>query len=152
MPLIVKKENVIYWQPLDWSQPGNAFFPRYQLGTLAPYVVLARTLNELSAKSGRSYVQSLPLARPVAVHLWRSGGKIHVLVGNLETNFLGDARIEREATLVLRRQHLELGPAIYRLRDLDDDRLIEPAMVDTNELRFNLHLEPEGSNIYELIE
>jgi hypothetical protein len=115
-------------------------------------VVLARTLNELSAQSGRSYIQSLPLARPVAIHLWRSGGKIHVLVGNLETNFLGDGRIEREVTLVLRRQHLELGTGNYRLRNLDDEQWIAPAKADANELYFTLHLEPEGSNVYELTE
>ena len=150
MPLIVQKDNVIYWQPLDWSQPGNPFFPRYQLGTLAPYMVLARTLNETSARSGRSYVQSLPLARPVTVHLWRSGGKIHVLIGNLETNFLGDGRIEREVTLVLRRQHLALGTGNYRLRNLDDGQWIAPTKAEANELYFDLHLAPAGSNVYEL--
>ena len=68
------------------------------------------------AAAGQSHLLQVPYAQPVAFHLWRSAGLVHVLLGNLETGLTGDARTGRQVTLVLNRQHLGLGVGGYSLR------------------------------------
>lgn len=45
---------------------------------------------------------------PVTVSCWRSGGAIHLLLGNLESGWMGDARFARRVTVALPRARLGL--------------------------------------------
>jgi hypothetical protein len=148
-PTLVRRENVSYWQPPDWSEPSNQFLPRYQIGSLASHALAARALIDAAARAGCSHIAHVPFAQPLAFHLWRSAGRIHILLGNLETGLTGDARTERHATLVLNRQHLGLGAGDYVLRDAHaDGHLVRPSGGSPAELRFEVRVEPEGSALY----
>jgi hypothetical protein len=140
---------VTYWQPPDWSEPSKEFLPRNQVGSLASHVLAARALAEACAAAGQSHLLQVPYAQPIAFHLWRSGGLVHVLLGNLETGLTGDARTGRQVTLVLNRQHLGLGVGGYSLRSVDRAELA-PAESSPLELRFPIDITPEGSDVYVL--
>jgi hypothetical protein len=111
---------------------------------------MARELNAAMDRAGLSYVEPGAAHEPVAFHLWRSGGIVHVLLGNLETGVFGDARSPRTVTVVLRRRHLGLGEGEYSLREIVDGAKIMPVWADETELGFVLNIEPENSAIYQL--
>ena len=43
-PTLVRRDDVNYWQPPDWSEPSKEFLPRNQVGSLASHVLAARAL------------------------------------------------------------------------------------------------------------
>ena len=45
---------------------------------------------------------------PVTVSCWRSAGAVHLLLGNLESGWMGDARFPRRVTVRLPRARLGL--------------------------------------------
>lgn len=148
-PTLVRRGSVIYWQPPDWSEPSNQFLPRYQVGSLASHALAARALIDASA--GHSRVERVPFAQPVAFHLWRSEGAVHILLGNLETGLTGDARTGRHVTLILYREQLELGAGEYELRGTHTGgEIITPESTSPTQLRFNIRLAPEGSAVFVL--
>ena len=144
-PLLAGRGDVLVWQPPDLADPSDPLVPRSQIGTVSPYVAAYRAMAERTTKG----VRVLPLAvhEPVAVSCWRSDGAIHVLAGNLETRWLGDARFPRRAMIVLPRERLGLAPdADYVLRPLNREGTSiapEPGG-DASELRFGLDVPPEG--------
>lgn len=147
-----KSGQTLFLQPPDFYEPENPLLRRCQFGTVAPYCLAARGLNNALAAAGRSYVSALPFALPVAVHLWRSAGVVHVLVGNLETGVTGDARLPREVEITLMRAHLALeAAATYRLRDIDDDAVLSPLREDERGIIFRIPVKAEGSRILQLV-
>jgi hypothetical protein len=146
-PTLVRKSKVIYWQPPDWSEPANAFLPRYQVGSLASHALAARALMDASRSIGCSRIEQVPFAQPVTFHLWRSAGKIHVLLGNLETGLTGDARLERRVTLILNRQQLKLTAAGYQLHEIDGD-IVSATRSTADEICFEVRVPPESSLVY----
>lgn len=120
-PLLTTRSSALWWQPTDWSEPFNQFLPKYQLGSTYPAYRTASLLSELAARAGRSHVAPLTRPEPVAFHLWRSGGRVHVLLGNLETGELGDSRVPRQVVLRLSPGELGLGDGPVRLRRIDGD-------------------------------
>ena len=150
-PLLIRYGRRAYWQPPDWSEPFNPFLPKYQLGSTFPHYRAAKLLHELSCDAGLSYVDvEYPL--PVAFHLWRSGGAVHVLLGNLETGILGDARTARPVRLHLSRAQLALGAGSYHLTalDVDNAQMVRPISQDEAYLVFTLVIPPEQCAVYRL--
>lgn len=148
-PLLTSRGRRIWWQPTDWSEPFNQFLPKYQLGSTYPAYRVASLLSERAERSGRSHVAGLARPHPVAFHAWRSGGVVHVLLGNLETGELGDSRVARDVVVRLSRTELGLGDGQLTLRRIDGDggpdRLTAGGGV-LAELR--LTLAPESSAVY----
>lgn len=151
-PLLTRRGAWAYWQPPDWSEPFNAFVPKYQLGSTYPHFAAARLLHDLAREAGLSYVAGVERAQPVAFHLWRSAGQVYVLLGNLETGEFGDARTPRRVTFVLSRAQLALGAGEYRLHrvDLPGDDIV-PAVSDADWLHFMLTLPPESGVVYTVV-
>jgi hypothetical protein len=151
-PLLVSRKGtrVLYWQPQDWSKPGNPHLAKFQLGDLAPYAMAARWIHAAAKNAGLTYLEEVPYAQPIAFHYWRSGGCAHLLFGNLETGLAGDARTTRRALAVLRREHLELDDREYRLLSLTDQSVIAADRSDSEELVFTVLVGPEACGIYKL--
>jgi len=148
-PTLARCAHVIYWQPPDWSEPSNQFLPRYQIGSLASHVLAARTLTEAMAKAGLSHAADVAFAQPVAFHMWRSDGRVHILLGNLETGLTGDARTERRVTLHLNRRHLGIGAGEFVLREKTGEG-VQPHICAPDTLCFHVRLGPEQSAVYVL--
>jgi len=146
-PTLVRRDNVIYWQPPDWSEPSNPFLPRYQIGSLASHALAARALVDACARVGLSHAADVPFAQPVAFHLWRSNGRVHVLLGNLETGLTGDARTERHVTLKLERQHLDLDAGDYVLREVGGG-MIRSHVCSPGQVCFGVSLGPESAMVF----
>ncbi len=149
-PTLVRRGHVIYWQPPDWSEPANAFLPRYQIGSLASHAMAARALLDASVQMEGSHLERVPFAQPIAFHLWRSGGTIYILLGNLETGLTGDARTERHARLILNRRQLGLEADDYELHEMNG-AVIQAESRTPAELHFVVQVAPESSVVYVLV-
>lgn len=100
-PLMVGRDGVAYWQPPDVSDPGNPLVPHSQIGSVSPYVEAARFLGRGASAAGGLAVDPVPAHEPVTVGCWRSGGRVHLLLGNLESGWMGDSRFVRRVRLTL---------------------------------------------------
>lgn len=98
VPLIAGRATTWVWQPPDLHEPGNPLFPRNQLGTINPYLEVSR----LMARTSRG-ISCAPTAleMPATVQAWRSGGRLHLLAGNLETGWVGDSRTPRSVQVTV---------------------------------------------------
>jgi hypothetical protein len=137
-------EQILVWQPPDLADPGNPLSPRSQLGSHSPYLEAYRGLAARTPRGVR--VEPVAVHEPVTVQVWRSGGVIHVLAGNLESRWLGDSRFPRRATVILPLERLELEPGRpYVLRVINADApALRPHGDDPTELRFQIPVPPEG--------
>ncbi len=148
-PLITQRGRWLYWQPPDWSEPFNPFVPKYQLGSTFPHFLTARLLHNSAREAGLSHVVAPHRAAPVAFHLWRSGGRVHILLGNLETGEFGDARTSRPVTLALSRHQLGLSEERYHLSRIDASGPdVAPDRHDAAWLVYVVMLPPEQSVVY----
>lgn len=105
-PLAVRTGRWHYWQPPDLADPADPLLPTSQLGTVSSYVEIARSFNRLAGDAGGIEVAPVDVAAPVTVQAWRSGGVVHLLVGNLENGWIGDARTPRAVTVTVPRQRI----------------------------------------------
>ncbi len=150
-PLVTQNKNWLYWQPNDWSEPFNPFVPKYQLGSTYPHFLVARLIHELSRQHHLSYVENIERPQPIAFHLWKSAGKVHVLLGNLETGEFGDSRTTRTAKVWFSRSQLGLTEKSYALGRIDAaEEKIVPIVMDEYWLAFDITLPPEQSAVYVL--
>jgi hypothetical protein len=148
-PLVTRRESWAYWQPPDWSEPFNPFVPKYQLGSTYPHFAVARLLHQLAREGFLSHIEGIERSHPVAFHLWRSGGQVYVLLGNLETGEFGDSRTPRHVTVCLSRNQLGLGLGSYRLKRVDspgDDLMLE--LRGLSWLCFTIALPPESCAVF----
>lgn len=136
-PLLVGREGRFHWQPPDLADPGNPLVPHSQIGSLSPYVEVARLLAREAQRNGGLSVEPVVPHEPVAVSCWRSGGIIHILLGNLESGWMGDSRFSRSVRLRLPLARLGLdasldhvavplnrpGPAVRAWRDMANGSL-----------------------------
>jgi hypothetical protein len=143
-PLLAGTDEVLYWQPPDLADPGNPLVPRSQLGSFSPYVEAYRALAARTRTGIR--VEPVPANAPVSVHVWRSDGVIHLLTGNLESRWLGDARFPRQVSVVLPCARLGLDDGRrYVLRVINAERpSIASTADDKSELRFTITVPAEG--------
>jgi hypothetical protein len=149
-PLISSRDNWLYWQPGDWSEPFNAFVPKYQVGSTFPHFHVARLLRQKMADANLSYVEQTDRSQTIAFHLWRSDGQVYVLLSNLETGEFGDSRTPREVALRLNRQQLELETDVYHLQRVDSDQseIVTPTIMNREWIRFKLSLPAEQCAVY----
>ena len=110
-PLLAGRDSIYHWQPPDLADPGNPLVPHSQIGTTSPYVEAARILNAGAAGAGGVSVVPGAAHEPVTISCWRSAGRVHVLAGNLESGWMGDARFARTTTVRLPRARLALDEA-----------------------------------------
>lgn len=86
------------WQPPDLHSPANAHFPRNQYGSVEPYRAVAAVISE----SSTDVSTRVPDAHaPIVVSCWRGSGQVHLLLGNLDSGWIGDSRWPRTADLRL---------------------------------------------------
>lgn len=114
-PLLVGRDGTWVWQPPDLHQPGNPLFPRNQLGTINPYLEVARLMGEQSRGIA---CEPVALERPVTVQAWLSAGRIMVLAGNLETGWIGDSRWPRSVVLSFPAERLPFAPRDARVQSV----------------------------------
>ena len=144
-PTLAGRDGFLYWQPPDLADPTDALVPHSQIGTVSPYVEAAHAMLDGAATSGGVRLEPPPAHEPVTFHCWTSGGSVHVLLGNLESGWMGDSRFPRSVTVVLPRSRVGLDQTKrYVLKPDDATRPIaaqDPASAD---LRFALEVPPQG--------
>lgn len=144
-PTLVGRNGFLYWQPPDLADPTDALIPHSQIGTVSPYVQAARAMLDGAARSGGVHLEHPPASQPVAFHCWSSAGSVHVLLGNLESGWMGDSRFPRTVTVVLPRARLHLDPTRHYALEPDDGAT--PVSADdpiADVLRFVVEVPPQG--------
>ncbi|MGW8318409.1 MAG: hypothetical protein ACWGPS_04125, partial [Candidatus Promineifilaceae bacterium] len=149
-PLLTSRGSRIYWQPPDWSEPFSPFVPKYQMGSSYPHFRAAALLHRAAQEAGQSHLTNNSWQQPVSFGLWRSAGRIYILLGNLETGYFGDSRLPRQVELRLSRTELGLGTDDYHLRQLDGPQKVKPLSADPRWLVYQLELGPEQSAVYQI--
>lgn len=141
--LLVGRDGTWVWQPPDLHQPGNPLFPRNQLGTINPYLEVARLMAEQSRGVA---CDPVPIERPVTVQAWRSGGRIVVLAGNLETGWIGDSRWPRTAVIAFPADRLPFPAREARLTAVPTVTAGGTARLDVHDdgITLTLNLGPSG--------
>jgi hypothetical protein len=116
--LTATDDGIVYWQPPDWANPAERRLLHYQVGTVEPHIEAARALHRLSARAGEISIDQSAAHHTVSVHAWRSGGRVLVLLGNVESGWIGDSRYERTVRLRLPSDVTEnlVRPALECLR------------------------------------
>ncbi|MFA7344307.1 MAG: hypothetical protein WC003_08395 [Terrimicrobiaceae bacterium] len=137
------------WQPQSPFVPWISYLGQSQYGSLAPFIALARAWQQ--TVRGAASVEDFPCHLPAAFHLWRSGGHVFVLVGNLETGITGDARSPREIQFTLRKDPLRLPAAAHVIEEIHDGTVVGPLMENSREIRFRIRIEPQGSGVYRVL-
>jgi hypothetical protein len=120
-PTIVHCDDHAWWQPPELADPSNPLLPRSQYGSVASARAIA---GWWSTRPAEIVVEPVDEHMPVTVQWWRCGTRRTVLIGNLETGWIGDARTTR--TVVLQVRH------------------------DTHTERLILDVPPEGCLVYHL--
>lgn len=100
-PTIVHADDHAWWQPPELSDPSNPLLPRSQYGSVASARAVARWWSTCPAEI---VVEPVDEHTPVTVQWWRSGAGRTVLIGNLETGWIGDSRTPRTVALQIRHQ------------------------------------------------
>jgi hypothetical protein len=98
-PSMVASGGDAWWQPPDLSDPANPLLPRSQYGSVASAIVAARWW---SRQPGDVVVEPLPVHEPITVQWWATSTDRTLLVGNLETGWIGDSRTPRTVSLTIR--------------------------------------------------
>jgi hypothetical protein len=154
-PLLTRRGSVAYWQPPDWANPADRHLPHYQIGGVEPHIEAARLLQELLRDAGRLAVAPMAAHEPVCVHGWRSAGVVHLLLGNVESGWIGDARFARRVEVHVP-DALAAGLLDPVLTTVPDGRLIEPTRRDDPLLidhrSFEIEVPPEGCIVARLVE
>jgi hypothetical protein len=141
------KERFSHWQPSDWAEPGNPFLPKYQLGSLLPYAIVATHLS--IPNSAPQEFQAWEY--PVCCHHWITAGKLHVLTGNLETAVLGDSRVARQIHYYPDKSQMPTAIGKLVLQRIDQSG--EPDILSvkrhvSGHLHVLVDVDPEGAAVY----
>lgn len=121
-PTIVHRDDHAWWQPPELADPSNPLLPRSQYGSVATARAVA---GWWSTRAAEVVVEPVAEHTPVTVQWWRCGTRRTVLVGNLETGWIGDARTPRTVVLQVRhagrteRLTLDVPPEGCLVYDLD---------------------------------
>ena len=144
-PTLTRRDGFLYWQPPDLADPTDALVPHSQIGTVSPYVQAARAMLDGAAAAAGIRLEPPPPNEPVTFHCWSSAGAVHVLLGNLESGWMGDSRFPRRVTVVLPRSRVGLDPAKRYLLNPDDG---SPAIAaldpESADLRFAVEVPSQG--------
>jgi hypothetical protein len=137
------------WQPPYPFTQTSSCLGQSQYGSLDPFIAVARAWQKSQIGRAAAWIEEFPAHLPVAFHLWRSGGHVHVLLGNLETGIVGDSRSAREVVFTLNVRKLGLPNGPHTLQNLDDDSLVV-GQPGPDGVIFSVCLSPQGSAIYRL--
>ncbi|WP_116996765.1 hypothetical protein [Desertimonas flava] len=85
-----------WWQPPELADPSNPLLPRSQYGSVAAARAVARWWSRQPAPVA---VEDRAIHEPLTVQWWESAGGRTLLLGNLETGWLGDSRTPRSAAV-----------------------------------------------------
>lgn len=99
-PTLVHRDDHAWWHPPELADPSNPLLPRSQYGSVASARAVAGWWSTLPADV---VVEPVDEHTPVTVQWWRCGTRRTVLVGNLETGWIGDARTPRTVALRVHR-------------------------------------------------
>jgi len=94
-PMMTCGPRGIWWQPPLRHSDVTLIMPNI-LGSFEPY---RRAARELTHRMNGPVIENPPLHGPVTFTAWTSDGKLHLLLGNLESGHTGDARHPRSVTL-----------------------------------------------------
>ena len=153
MPLLAGRDGAYHWQPPDLADPGNPLVPHSQIGSVSPYIEVARLFNRRAAQSDGLNVDPPAAHEPVTVSCWRSGGRIHLLLGNLESGWMGDSRFVRRVTVRLPRKRVGLAANTdYRAVRLNGDGppLAPDSASDAATVAFTVEVPPQGCVVLRL--
>jgi len=86
--ILAGKNNALWWQPLDWKFPALTDLSTANIGSVAPHYLIQAIFNNANPQQKVMFIQSgVNWTHPVAVHSWKSSGKLKILLGNLETDY-----------------------------------------------------------------
>ncbi len=138
------------WQPPYPFIQTTSCFSQAQYGSLAPFIALSRAWHRSQQGHASAWVSDFACHLPVAFHLWRSGGAVFVLLGNLETGIVGGSRSPREITFTLNKTVLKLPVSPLHLENLDDGTAVASVSDADGDCVFQVALAPQASAIYRL--
>jgi hypothetical protein len=121
-PTIVHRDDHAWWHPPELADPSNPLLPRSQYGSVASARAIA---GWWATRPAEIVVEPVDEHTPVTVQWWRCGTHRTVLIGNLETGWIGDARTPRTVVLQVRheggteRLTLDVPPEGCRVYQLD---------------------------------
>ena len=153
MPLLAGRDGVYHWQPPDLADPGNPLVPHSQIGSVNPYVEVARLINERAAQAGGLSVEQVAAHEPVTVSCWRSNGRVHLLLGNLESGWMGDSRFTRRVTVNVPRARVGLEAGVgYRAVSLNGGGgpIAADGAADAEVLSFTIEVPAQGCAVLRL--
>ncbi len=107
-PTAVRTRDRIWWLPPHVANGADRRLTHYQVGTVDPHIAVARALTDLRGAAGLIRIESPARHETVSFHAWVSAGTLHVLLGNVESGWIGDSRFPR--TVVLRIPQIWLDP------------------------------------------
>ena len=131
-----KLGNTLWWLPPDIANPKDRRLPHYQIGAIEPHVLLARKLLEHPTASAMTRIDPLPVHQPVSVVSWDSESCHHVLLGNLESGWIGDSRYARVVALRLP----DIPGRVFSSEALTDQRVV----LSVSHQRIKVAVPPEG--------
>jgi hypothetical protein len=104
----------------------------------------------MASEAGMSHIPNIKRSQPVAFHLWRSGGEVYILLGNLETGEFGDSRTPRIIDIRLSRKQLGLSDGEHALErvDISETPRIAASFHNHEWLAFQVILKPEQSGVW----
>lgn len=114
----VNPHDVHWWFPPTIANGTDRRMTHYQIGTADPHYAVCRSMLQLRATRG--WLTSVPNAihQTASLHGWVSDGVLRILVGNVESGWLGDSRLPREVTVMIPEEFIDpIGNAALRARD-----------------------------------
>jgi hypothetical protein len=90
-----------WWSPPTIANGTDRRMTHYQIGSADPHYAVCRSTLEERASRGWVTVRPGAIHETVSCHAWVSRGALHVLLGNLESGWLGDSRHERSVTILI---------------------------------------------------
>lgn len=151
-PLLTKsyETSTYYWQPPDWRHPSQPGLDQNQYGSLVPYYITSRELLYACRDNGITHIKPTKVMNPVTMNYWRSGNKIYFLLGNIESNTIGDSRTIREIIICVNRDELKLQNNNYVLKDHFSNQTIDVSGEENNFLLYPVKIDPEGMGLYHI--
>lgn len=90
-----------WWLPPDIANPKDRRLPHYQIGAIEPHIVLARKILDHPRAKEITRIAPMSAHEPVTLLAWEEPGRHHVLLGNIESGWIGDSRYPRHVTVIL---------------------------------------------------
>jgi hypothetical protein len=117
----------------------------YQIGSADPHYAVCRSMLHLRAAHEWLTIVPPAIHETVSLHGWVTNGNFRILLGNLESGWLGDSRSSREVTLIVPKEFTTslASPALQSRAGLTH------AVVNG---RATVTVAPESANVLTLID